>query len=93
MSILAIPPHQLRVLVAIAASWRVRGCGPTTSELRELQRWTDPINAVYRLGCSGLIAQDWQYGKRVPRSLRPTARAWAELDAIVPPLLEADAAE
>lgn len=83
MLVLRLPPHQLRVLVAIAASWRVRGCGPTSGEIMRLLG-TGPNNAVINLCCYGLVTQEWSRGRRVPRTLRPTERAWAEINEMVP---------
>lgn len=88
-------PSQLRVLVAVVASWRVRARPPSTNEL--LAATTISRNCVERakgvLMVRGLLQQDWEHGVPLERTLRPTPQAIRELEQLAPPVPVATAAE
>lgn len=90
IDILTLPDSRLRLLVAIAACRRVSGRSPTDRELRLAGIPTLGSAALTALLAHGLCRRDWRDGLPVRRSVRPTAEAWEQLDALSPlPAVEA----
>lgn len=77
-SIRDLPTGQLKLLVAFAASWMVCGRPPTVRELRAT-RISPDSSAFAALTTKGLLTCDWNAGRRLSNTMRPTQAAWEQL--------------
>lgn len=71
-----LPEGSVRILVAIAACWRVANRPPIQPEMLAVGLSRHDGQAITMLVRRGLLTQEWRGGKRILGTLRPTRAAW-----------------
>lgn len=67
------------MLCAVAAAWKVSGCGPCVAAVGRLTGHTDPRGAMRGLARRGFMSIGGRGRYMDYRTAKPTARGWAEV--------------